>query len=240
MLLGDGYNYIDGLENIEVTVEKNKVRGPGKTANDFYSHIGFKISRPTSRYVNFKGVFLDYLNPEEYDCVDLDIGYPCCVFPLSSNPCVNLVSNNCANCACMEDFMNNDLHPHSDYSFFLIELDAFDKDILTMDTGKPYQLGKSGHYHDHIQMDFRYQTGNKEPIYHNIYCSKSAHEDPLNIWITRTGENTWTIDVGTKYFPQFLFLEEYYFEKGNKFYSTLFQGGFFHFTFDLVRTPPSN
>ena len=116
-----------------------------------------------------------------------------------------------------------------------------------------YQLGQYGHYHDYIDMTLRYQTGSREPTYHNIDCSKSAHLgeeslNPFNIWITRTGEDAWKIEVGTIELPQFLFVEEYYYEttqRGKKttidgWYSTLFAGGNFHFTFDLIRITPSN
>jgi len=157
----------------------------------------------------------------------------------------------------MQDFINNEFHPFtngadSTYRYFLIGLHAFDQDILTMELGEPYQLGQYGHYHDYIVMTLRYQTGDREPAYHNIDCSKSAHLGeasihPFNIWITRTGENTWTIDVGKIESPQFLFLEEYYYEtiqRGKKttidgWYSTLFAGGELHFTFELIRIPPS-
>lgn len=256
MLYGDGKGgYIDGDQNIEVTVEKN-TPGAWRKDNDFVTYIGFKISNPTGRYVNFKEVFLEYLDPSQYDFVDPDIGYPCCVFPLY-NDCPGCLSNGCAFCTCMQKFMNGADHPYtnsddSTYRYFLIELHAFDEDILTMETNERYQLGQEGHYHDYIEMFMCYQTGDRYPTYHNIYCSKSAHlgdesEHPFNIWITRKDENTWTIDVGTINDRQFLFLEEYYYEtitRGKKTtterYSTLFQGGDFHFTFDLIRIPLSS
>ncbi|MCK4789502.1 MAG: hypothetical protein KAV87_37520 [Desulfobacteraceae bacterium] len=251
VLYGDdsGY-YEDGVQNIEVTVEKNKLGGPWGKDNDFVTHIRFKISNPTDRYVNFEEVSLGYLDPDEYDCVEPDIGYSCCVFPLESNPCPDYVSNYCAECSCMQEFMNGEFHPYIDttdstYRFFLIEIHAFDKDLFTMGTGESYHLGQEGHYHDYIKMILRYQTGDREPTYHNIDCSKSAHlgeqsKHPFNIWITRTGENTWAVDI----VDQFLFLEENYYEQIRKnkveWYSTLYQGGYFHFNFDLIRITPES
>ena len=96
---------------------------------------------------------------------------------------------------------------------------------------------------------YAYQRADKytEPTYHNILCSKSAHRGtegrPFNIWITRTEENTWKIDVGTSDNKFFFFIEDYYYEKteGRKgkskteFYSTLYQGGEFYFTFNLIK-----
>lgn len=255
VLFGDDSGYYDDqYEDIEVTVEKNKLVGPWGKDNDFVTKIVFKISNPTNRYVDFDGVSLGYLDSDVYDCVDPDIGYPCCVFPLTYNPCSGFLSNDCAECTCMQDFMNGEFHPYTNiedltYRFFLIELYAFDKDILTMGLNESYLLGTYGHYHDYVEMTLRYQTGDREPTYHNIECSKSAHLGeqsihPFNIKITKTGDNTWTVDVGTYESQQFLFVEEYYYEQIRKnkveWYSTLFQGGYFHFTFDLIRIPPSN
>ena len=256
MLYGDVSGYYNGQdEDIEVTVEKNSP-GAWRKDNDFVTYIGFKISNPTGRYVDFNGVILDKLYDGQYDFVDPDYGKPCSVFPPPYDGCGNI----CDTCdpMCMQNFINNVFHPYtndeeSTYRYFLIELHAFDKDILTMENGESYLLGTDGHYHDYIDMTLRYQTGDRAPTYHNIDFSKSAHlgeasVHPFNIWITRTGDNTWKIDVGTIELPQFLFVEEYYYEttqRGKKttidgWYSTLFAGGNFHFTFDLIRITPSN
>lgn len=257
MLFGDGLeDYIDGVNNIEVTVEKNSP-GAWRKDNDFVTYIGFKISNPTGRYVDFNGVSLIKHYKEDYPYIDPDYGYPCSVFPLVPPSSANV----CDACDVlgMVNFINNEFHPYTNdadstsYEYFIFELRAFDKDILTMDVDESYQLGTYGHYHDYIDMTLRYQTGTREPTYHNIDFSKSAHLGEasvhlFNIWITRTGENTWRIDVGTLGLPQFLFLEEYYYEtiqirkkiKLTGWYSTFFAGGDFHFTFDLIRTLPSN
>jgi len=252
MLFGDGLDYIDGVNNIEVTVEKNSP-GTWRRDNNFVTYIGFKISNPSDRYVDFGGVSLTQLHYGDYPCVEPDYGKPCSVFPPSLPP-----YDVCDSCvpSIMEDFLNEEMHPYtateeSTYRYFIIELRAFDKDILTMGDGESYLLGQEGHYHDYINITLRYQTGDRAPTYHNIDFSKSAHLgeaslNPFNIWITRTGENTWTVDVGTVEDPQFLFLEEYYYEtiqRGKKiklagWYSTLYAGGNFHFTFDLIRIPP--
>ena len=253
MLYGDGAgDYIDGEQNIEVKVEKNKLSGPWGKDNDFVTHIAFKISNLTERYVDFEDVSLGYIDPSQYDYVDPDYGKPCCVFPPpynNQNTC-----NNCAYYTCMQGFMNEVVHPSEDYAFFLIDIHAFDIDITNMGHNAPYKLGDFGHYHDYINMYINYQNQTADPTYHNIICSKSAHKGtagrPFYIWITRTGENTWTIDVGTNSDQFFFFVEEYYYEKsgGNKkgkgktvteVYSTLYQGGNFHFTFDLIRIPPT-
>ena len=251
MLFGDGSIYIGGENNIEVTVEKNSP-GAWRRDNDFVTYIGFKIQNTTTRYVDFEGVELTKLYEGNYDWIEPDYGKPCSVFPSPYNTCKAL----CDSCTvdCMQNFMNNEFHPYtndeeSTYRYFLIELHAFDKDILTMGDDESYLLGTYGHYHDYIDMTLRYQTGDRAPTYHNIDFSKSAHlgeasVHPFNIWITRTGDNTWKIDVGTIELPQFLFGEEYYYEttqRGNKiklagWYSTLYAGGNFHFTFDLIRT----
>jgi hypothetical protein len=256
MLYGDGAgDYINGEHNIEVTVEKNSP-GAWRKDNDFVTYIGFKISNPTDRHVDFEDVFLSKLHEGDYPYIDPDYGKPCSVFPSPYEGCQNL----CDTCDpfCMQNFINNEYHPYtnveeSTYRYFLIELHAFDKDILTMGPGESYLLGTYGHYHDYVMMTLRYQTGDREPTYHNIECRKSAHLgeasiNPFNIWITRTGEDTWRIDVGTIEDPQFLFLEEYYYEtiqRGKRttidgWYSTLFAGGDFYFSFELIRIPPSN
>ncbi|MFC2142086.1 hypothetical protein ACFLR7_04040 [Acidobacteriota bacterium] len=255
MLFGDGYDYIDGEHNIEVTVEKNSP-GAWRRDNDFVTYIGFKILNPTTRYVDFEDVLLSKLQEGDYPYIDPDYGKSCSVFPPPYDGCQDF----CDTCDpfCMQDFMNGVFHPYtngeeSTYRYFLIELHAFDKDILTMDPGESYLLGTDGHLHDYIMMTLRYQTEGREPTYHNIECRKSAHLGeasihPFNIWISRTGEDTWRIDVGTIALPQFLFLEEYYYEtiqRGKKttidgWYSTLFAGGDFYFSFELIRIPPSN
>jgi len=256
MLYGDGTgDYIDGENSIEITVEKNSP-GAWRKDNDFVTYIGFKISNPTDRYVDFGGVSLIQHHEGDYPSIDPDYGKPCSVFPPPYDDCGYL----CDNCypSCMQNFINNEVHPYtngadSTYRYFLIGLHAFDKDILTMENGESYLLGQYGHYHDYIEMTLRYQTGTREPTYHNIDFSKSAHlgeasVHPFNIWITRIDDDKWQIYVGTIESPQFLFLEEYYFEtkqRGKKttiagWYSTLFAGGNFHFTFDLIRIPPSN
>ena len=242
MLYCDGAGIYSGKDdNIEVTVEKNRLSGPWKKDNDFVTHIAFKISNPTDRYVDFDGVSLEYVDPSQYDFVDPDIGYPCCVFPPpydQQNTC-----NYCAISSCMQDFMNGVVHPSEDYAFFLIDIHAFDIDITTMDYSVPYKLGDFGHYHDYINMHINYQNQTAGPTYHNIICSKSAHKGtegrPFNIWITRTGEDTWRIDVGTISEQFFFFVEEYYYDQGEA-YSTLYQGGYFYFTFDLIMNPQSS
>ena len=246
ILYGDGAGIYSGKDdNIEVTVEKNRLSGPWKKDNDFVTHIAFKISNSANnyRYVDFDGVSLEYVDPSQYDFVDPDIGYPCCVFPLSGNPCLGLLSNDCAECFCMQDFMNGVDHPSEGYAFFLIDIHAFDIDITTMDHNVQYKLGDFGHYHDYINMYINYQNQTADPTYHNIICSKSAHKGtegrPFNIWITRTGEDTWRIDVGTISEQFFFFVEEYYYEQG-EVYSTLYQGGYFYFTFDLIKNPQSS
>lgn len=258
MLYGDGEgNYSDQDKNIDVTVEKKKMSGPWKKDNDFYTRIEFKLSNPTLRYVDFEfgeGFSLQKLYEEDYPYVEPDYGKPCCTFP-PPYYCESCLCDSC-DCLCMQDFMNLEFHPYTndtdptqDYAFFAIVIEAFDQDILSMSTNEPYQLGQSGHEHDYIQLVLGYQTGNKEPTYHNIECSKSAHLGeasihPFNIWITRTGENTWKVDVGTVGSQQFLFLEEYYYEtitRGKKtkteWFSTLYAGGDFYFTFYLIRIP---
>lgn len=257
MLFGDGLeDYIDGVNNIEVTVEKNSP-GAWRKDNDFVTYIGFKISNPTGRHVDFDGISLTQLHLGDYPYIDPDYGYPCSVFPYPYNV-IQTVCDECDSFG-MENFINNEFHPYTNdadstsYEYFIFELRAFDKDILTMEPNESYQLGQYGHYHDYIGMTLRYQTGTREPTYHNIDFSKSAHlgeesRNPFRIWITRTGENAWKIEVGTIESPQFLFLEEYYYEtiqirkkiKLTGWYSTLFAGGDFHFTFDLIRTLPSN
>jgi len=244
MLYGDGAGIYSGKDdNIEVTVEKNRLSGPWRKDNDFVTHIAFKISNSANnyRYVDFVGVSLAYVDPSQYDFVDPDIGYPCCVFPPpydEQNMC-----NDCAYSSCMEAFMNGVFHPSEDYAFFLIDIHAFDIDIITMDYYVPYKLGDFGHYHDYINMSINYQNQTADPTYHNIVCSKSAHKGiegrPFNIWITRTGEDTWQIDVGTDSEPFFFFVEEYYYDQG-EVYSTLYQGGYFNFTFDLIKNPQSS
>jgi len=234
-------------------VFQNTLVGPWKKDNDFVTHIAFKILNPTDRYVDFEGVSLTKLYEGDYDCVEPDYGKPCCRFP-QPYYCGDCVCDYCE-VGCMEGFMNTVDHPHPDYAGFSIHIHAFDKDITTMDYNVPYQLGTAGHYHDYIQVVLGYQTGDIAPAYHNIECSKSAHLGELslhyfNIWITRTGENTWRIDVGIdeegNIIDQFFFLEEYYYEKsegkGKKgkggstsYYSTLCAGGNFHFTFNLVK-----
>ena len=255
MLFGDGYDYIDGEENIEVTVEKNSP-GAWRKDNDFVTYIGFKISNPSDRHVDFDGISLTQLHEGDYPYIDPDYGKPCSVFPFPYDGYQFL----CDACDVfsMQGFLNGELHPYtnteeSTYRYFIIELRAFDKDILTMENGESYLLGQEGHYHDYIDIALRYQTGDRAPTYHNIDFSKSAHLgeaslNPFNIWITRTGNNTWKIEVGKIESPQFLFLEEYYYEtsqRGKKttiagWYSTLFAGGDFNFTFDLIRIAPSN
>ena len=243
MLYGDGAGIYSGQDdNIEVTVKKNRLSGPWRKDNDFITYIGFKISNSANnyRYVNFDGVSLEYVDPSQYDFVDPDIGYPCCVFPPLYDQ--QDICNNCANYSCMQDFMNGEDHPSEDYAFFSIDIHATDLDITNMDFYAPYKLGDSGHYHDYINMDINYQNQTADPTYHNIVCSKSAHKGtegrPFNIWITRTGEDTWRIGVGT-FEPFFFFVEEYYYEQG-EVYSTLYQGGYFSFTFDLIKNPQSS
>jgi hypothetical protein len=246
MLFGDGYDYINGPDGIEVTVEKNSP-GTLRRYYDFVTVIRFKISTPTNHWVDFQGIYLQKLMEGDYPSIDPDYGKPCCVFPWPYNEyCQDCVCDDCTP-ICMQEFMNEEHHPIAEYASFSIELHAFDKDILTMGVGDSYQLGTDGHYDDYIVMTLPYQTGDREPTYHNIDCSKSAHlgEDsihPFNIWITRTSENTWTIDVGKTDDPQFLFVEEYYYETvqrgkktGTAWYSTLFAGGDLHFSFDLIK-----
>jgi hypothetical protein len=143
----------------------------------------------------------------------------------------------------MQDFMNGVYHPSEDYAFFSIDIHATDIDIINMGYNVPYKLGDFGHYHDYINMDINYQNQTADPTYHNIVCSKSAHKGtegrPFNIWITRTGEDTWRIEVGTLSEQFFFFVEEYYYEQG-EVYSTLYQGGEFYFTFDLIKNPQSS
>jgi len=244
MLYGDGGGIYSGQDdNIEVTVKKNRLAGPWKKDNDFITHIGFKISNSANnyRYVDFDGVSLEYVDPSQYDFVDPDIGYPCCVFPPPYDQ--QDICNNCAYSFCMRDFMNEVDHPSEDYAFFSIDIHATDIDITNMDFNAPYKLGDFGHYHDYINMDINYQNQTADPTYHNIVCSKSAHRGtegrPFNIWITRTEENTWKIDVGTYSEQFFFFVEEYYYEQG-EVYSTLYQGGYFYFTFDLIKNPQSS
>jgi hypothetical protein len=154
----------------------------------------------------------------------------------------------------MHDFIVGYHHPYTNeadatqnYAGFRIEIHAFDHSLTDMGIGEDYKLGQSGHEHDYLDMILGYQTEDREPTYHNIECSKSAHlgeasVHPFNIWITRKDENTWTIDVGIEGNPQFLFIREYYYEKTGKgkgkknWYSTLFQGVDVHFTLDLIRT----
>jgi len=252
-LFGDGLDYIDGENNIEVTVKKERP-GAYRRDNDFVTSIFFKIANPTApyRHVDFNGVNLTKLVEGEYDYVEPDYGYLCCIFP-GQDVCQDI----CDNCliGCMENFLNDSFHPYtvdadSTYRYFIIELLAYDKDILTMDIGESYNLGQEGHYHDYFAMRLIYQTQDREPTYHNIDCCKSAHAGeesihPFNIWITRTGEDIWTVDVGKSGNPQMLFLEEYYYDaikRGKKhytltgWYSTLFAIGEFLFSFDLKRT----
>ncbi len=244
MLYGDGTGIYSGQEeNIEVTVKKNMLSGPWKKDNDFITYIGFKISNSANnyRYVDFDLVSLIYVDPSQYDYVDPDIGYPCCVFPPSYDQ--QDICNICAYDSCMQDFMNGVGHPSEDYAFFSIDIHATDLDITNMGYHVPYKLGDFGHYHDYINMDINYQNQTADPTYHNIVCSKSAHKAtegrPFNIWITRTEENTWKIDVGTYEDIFFFFVEEYYYEQG-EVYSTLYQGGEFYFTFDLIKNPQSS
>jgi len=244
MLYGDGTGIYSGQEeNIEVTVKKNRLSGPWKKDNDFITYIGFKISNSANnyRYVDFDWVSLIEVDPSQYDFVDPDIGYPCCVFPPAYDQ--QNICNNCANSSCMQDFMNRVVHPSEDYAFFSIDIHATDIDITNMGYNVPYKLGDFGHYHDYINMDVNYQNQTADPTYHNIVCSKSAHKGtegrPFNIWITRTEENTWKIDVGTDEAIFFFFVEEYYYEQG-EVYSTLYQGGEFYFTFDLIKNPQSS
>jgi len=256
MLYGDGLrDYSSQEENIEVKVEYNKMSGTWGKDNDFVTHISFKLSNSTSNYhyVGFEGVpAFSNINPNDYDYVDPDYGKPCCVFPQQTN---DVLCNECRFSTCMNEFMVGRVHPDTDYAFFLIDIRAFDKDILNMDFGElyRYQLGQPGHEHDYINMKINYQRSDiyTEPTYHNILCSKSAHRGmegrPFNIWIERIDENTWKIDVGS---PEddtfFFFVEEYYYEKteGRKgkskteFYSTLYQGGEFYFTFNLIKETP--
>ena len=254
-LLGDGQEYIDGENSIEVTVEKESP-GAYRRDNDFVTSIFFKIANPTNpyRYVEFNGVNLTKLFEGDYDWIEPDYGCLCCVFPGQDGQDI------CDNCSinCMEGFLNDAFHPYttdadSTYRYFIIELLAYDKDILTMEIGESYQLGQYGHYHDYFSMRLIYQTQDREPTYHNIDCCKSAHGGegsihPFNIWITRTGENRWTLDIGKSGDPQILFLEEYYYDaikrgkhyKLTGWYSTLFAKGEFLFSFDLRRTEPSS
>ena len=98
MLYGDGAGIYSGQEeNIEVTVRKNRLSGPWKKDNDFITYIGFKISNSANnyRYVDFDLVSLTEVDPSQYDYVDPDIGYPCCVFPSPYNQ--QNICNNCAN-----------------------------------------------------------------------------------------------------------------------------------------------
>ena len=244
MLYGDGAGIYSGQEeNIEVTVRKNRLSGPWKKDNDFITYIGFKISNSANnyRYVGFDDVLLAYVDPSIYDFVDPDIGYPCCVFPpLYNQPDI---CNNCASYTCMQAFMNGVNHPSEDYAFFSIDIHATDLDITNMDPNVPYKLGDFGHYHDYINMDINYQNQTADPTYHNIVCSKSAHKGTegrhFNIWITRKGDNTWRIDVGIHSEQFFFFVEEYYYKQG-EVYSTLYQGGYFYFTFDLIKNPQSS
>jgi hypothetical protein len=248
MMFGDGADYINGSGNIAVTVEKNSP-GTLRQYYDFVTRIVFKISTPTTRWVNFEEISLQKLYEGDYPSIDPDYGKPCCVFPPPYNYCAACICDNCEP-LCMQDFMNGAFHPVEDYASFFIELQAFDKDILTMAVDESYKLGTSGHDHDFIVMTLAYQTGSREPTYHNIECSKSAHlgEGSLhafNIWITRTAQDAWTVDVGidgeTKQIvDQFLFVEEFYYEtsqKGKKtataWYSTLFAGGNLHFSLNL-------
>lgn len=244
MLYGDGAGIYSGQEeNIEVTVKKNRLAGSWKKDNDFITHIGFKISNSANnyRYVGFDDVLLEYVDPSQYDFVDPDIGYPCCVFPSLYDQ--QNICNDCAYYTCMQAFMNGVEHPSEDYAFFSIDIHATDLDITNMDFNVSYKLGDFGHYHDYINMDINYQNQTADPTYHNIVCSKSAHKGTegrlFNIWITRTGENTWKIDVGTDEAKFFFFVEEYYYEQG-EVYSTLYQGGNFYFTFDLIKNPQSS
>lgn len=257
MLYGDGVgNYSDQEGNIEVKVEK-KSPGAYHRDNDFVTSIFFKIANPTDpyRHVGFEGVLLDKLVEGDYDFIEPDYGYLCCVFPGQE-----LGQDICDNCSinCMQNFLNDEFHPYKDdvdstYRYFIIELLAYDLDILTMDEYAPYKLGQYGHYHDYFEIRLLYQTQDREPNFHNILCRKSAHAGeesvyPFNIWITRTGEDTWKVEVGTLGDPQMLYLEEYYYDaikRGKNYkltgwYSTLFAQGEFHFTFDLIRTEPSS
>lgn len=45
--------------------------------------------------------------------------------------------------------------------------------------------------------------------------------------------------MGTDSEPFFFFVEEYYYDQG-EVYSTLYQGGYFYFTFDLIKNPQSS
>lgn len=259
-LSGDGSVYTNGVDSIDVTVEKTSIIGGNRKDNHFETSIRFRIPAPSGRHVSFNGVSLEYLNPNDYDFVDPDIGYPCCVFPTEAGECgVSPVANACAACSCMATFMNGASHPYvgdpttSTYAFFLIEIHAFDKDLLTMADGEKYQLGQTGHLNDYIVMSLRYQTGDRAPVFHNIDLSKSAHlgeqsRYPFNIWITRTDGDSWIVEVGRgteRETQQFLYAEEYYYDPGrgggrrNLWYSTLFQGGYFAFTLDLKRTSGS-
>ena len=110
-----------------------------------------------------------------------------------------------------------------------------------MPAGEAYALGQNAH--DWFAVNL---MAGGESDYHNIELSKGANVGPgghpLNVWITRnsgTYNNTWTVEVG-KGDPQFLLAEEYYNEatsgkRPSAWYSTLFQGGYFHFTFDLIK-----
>lgn len=241
-------DYIHGTGNVEVTVQKYRVRG--SLGNSFVTDIGFRISTPTERRVHFSGVSLDPLDPNDYEFVDPDLDRPCCLFPVPvSGPCCGLTSNACSDCSCIQDFLNYAGHPYTDvelstYRYFLVEIDAFDKDLDLMSSGESYQLGQTGHLNDFVRVSMVYQTSDREPTYHNISLEKSAHLGeaslhPFNVWIKRTGDSRWTVEVGRADAPQFLFAEEWYYERTGKrrivSYSTLFQGGDFYFTFDLIK-----
>jgi hypothetical protein len=162
-------NYID----VEVTEGRSTIN------RDRVNKFQLAIDNTSGRFVDFEGFTLNSLYSEE--------GLPYCQFPNCSD------SDSCDPPGCMEDFLNNNLHPSSEYIYFslVIELD-YDFEDMEVEA-EPVEV--FGMVKINVVNTWECLEENSKE-YHNVSCySYASDQGSLGCYIDiqRVEENTWTI-----------------------------------------------
>ena len=246
--------YLHNGDNIEVSVEKNKMTGYYGRYNDFVYALNFFLTNkdtdtPPKYYVGFQSA-PDLMKIPITDTEDL--GKPCCQFP--PEPCEDSVSDSCYT-PCMADFLNNE-HPYSNennsdqnYEFFWIQVRIFDFDIEDMLEGNTYKFlirntEEDPPLDDSFEMQTQYRKGcQRDPAFHNVEIYNHESYD-YEIRITKLADNfynditcegIWRIEVNGPLHVREMYCSK---DKGRStFYTPLKATGNFNFYVDWIKNP---
>ena len=246
MLYGDGDSYTNNDNEVRIKVEKggSRVKVDGRNQIVFYYYFSFKLLNPTyGRYAGFQNVVL---NEVAYP----DVG-PSCIFPDD---------------VCMQDFLNQNQHPHPEYEYFNLKFQVGEFSF-TESLGIPigtYEGIEDENWDYNVPVKFvgysdwiKIRVQNEEDFldpYHNVDCDERNYDDGdltnMNIWIVRLNESKWRICVGYNPITGFnpgadLLLQEQYTERvvgKNKKTTTmtlvpLEATGNFSFYIDFIKNP---